>query len=57
MKNNQIAVVYYSASGTTEQLAGAIAEGVSAVAGAEAVLMKISGKDIHEGRLVMFQTR
>ncbi|WP_201772704.1 flavodoxin family protein [Endozoicomonas numazuensis] len=50
MKNNQIAVIYYSASGSTEQLAGAIAEGVDSVAGAHAVSVKISGKDIHEGR-------
>lgn len=46
----KIAVVYHSATGTTEQLAGAIAEGVFAVDGAEAILLKISAQAIERGR-------
>ncbi|WP_062267764.1 flavodoxin family protein [Endozoicomonas arenosclerae] len=50
MEKNRVSVVYYSASGTTGQLAAAIAEGVNSVTGSEAVLVKLSGKDIIEGR-------
>ncbi|HWV14699.1 MAG TPA: flavodoxin family protein [Cellvibrio sp.] len=47
-----IAIVFYSASGVTRQLAEAIGTGVDAVAGARASLYPISGDDIEKGRFV-----
>ncbi|WP_193164327.1 flavodoxin family protein [Microbulbifer hainanensis] len=48
----KIAVVYHSSTGTTEQLACAIAEGVHTTAGAEAILLKVSEEAIRQGRYI-----
>ena len=48
MKN--IAIVYFSASGHTQQLAHAIAEGIRSVPESNAKLIKIIGSDIRDGR-------
>ena len=45
-----IAIVYFSASGHTQQLAHAIADGARSVAGTQAELLRIQGSDIREGR-------
>jgi len=45
-----IAIVYFSASGHTQQLAHAIADGARNVAGTQAELLRIQGSDIREGR-------
>ncbi|MFC6631708.1 flavodoxin family protein [Microbulbifer taiwanensis] len=47
---SRLAVVYHSATGTTEILAKAVAAGVHSVAGAEAAVLKIEGTDIDRGR-------
>ncbi|SDZ82097.1 flavodoxin family protein [Microbulbifer marinus] len=46
----KFAVVYYSATGTTEILARAVAAGIHTNVGAEAALLKIEGEDVREGR-------
>ncbi|MCY2973306.1 MAG: flavodoxin family protein [Planctomycetota bacterium] len=46
----KIAIVYFSATGHTQQVAEAIAEGVQSVAGTEVSLHRIVGEDIHNGR-------
>ncbi|WP_323844409.1 flavodoxin family protein [Microbulbifer magnicolonia] len=46
----KFAVVYYSATGTSEILAQAVAAGIHSVAGAEAVVLKIADTDIDHGR-------
>lgn len=46
----KIAIVYFSATGHTEQLAHAVADGVKSVQGCEANLFRIVGTDIVEGR-------
>jgi NAD(P)H dehydrogenase (quinone) len=48
MKN--VAIVYFSAAGHTQQLAHAIAEGVRSVPQTTAVLWRIEGSDLREGR-------
>jgi NAD(P)H dehydrogenase (quinone) len=45
-----IAIVYFSASGHTQQLAHAVADGARSVAGTQAELLRIQGSDIREGR-------
>jgi NAD(P)H dehydrogenase (quinone) len=45
-----VAIVYFSHSGLTKQVAEAIGEGVAQVAGASHKLHAISGDDIHAGR-------
>lgn len=44
----RVAIIYFSATGATHRMAEAAAEGAGAVAGA--ALVRISGKDIIEGR-------
>lgn len=46
----QVAIVFHSASGTTAQLAQAVATGVESVAGVSALLVEVVGRDIVEGR-------
>ncbi len=46
----KIAIVYFSATGHTEQVAHAVADGAKAVAGTEVSVHRIVGEDIHEGR-------
>jgi NAD(P)H dehydrogenase (quinone) len=46
----KIAIVYFSATGHTQQVAEAVAEGAKSVAGTEVKLLRILGEDIHEGR-------
>jgi NAD(P)H dehydrogenase (quinone) len=46
----KVAIVYFSASGHTKQLAVAVAAGVQSVAGAEATVHEIVGADIRDGR-------
>ena len=46
----KIAIIFHSASGTTAQLANAIANGVQEVSGCQAVIHEILGRDILEGR-------
>lgn len=46
----KIAIVYFSATGHTQQIAEAIADGAKSVAGTEVSLLRIVGEDIHEGR-------
>lgn len=46
----KIAIVYFSASGHTQQVAEAVADGAKSVAGTEVTLLRIVGEDIHEGR-------
>ena len=48
---NTIAIVYFSAKGSTERLAKAIAEGVSSI-GEHPKLLKVIGSDIINGRYV-----
>jgi len=48
--NRKVAVVYFSASGTTAQLAGEIAQGTTKVAGVEAVTLRIDSDRIAKGR-------
>lgn len=48
MKN--VAIVYFSAAGHTQQLAHAIAEGVRSIPQTTAVLWRIEGSDLREGR-------
>ncbi len=47
---SRFAVVYHSATGTTQTLANAIAAGIHSVDGAEAAVLKIEGADIDCGR-------
>lgn len=49
---SRFAVVYHSATGTTEALASAIAAGIHSVGGAEATMLKIEGADIDRGRYI-----
>lgn len=46
----KIAIVYFSATGHTEQVAEAVADGSKSVSGTEITLLKIVGEDIHQGR-------
>ncbi|MDX3775645.1 flavodoxin family protein [Chromatiaceae bacterium AAb-1] len=46
----KVAVIFHSATGTTKQLAEAIAAGASSVPGVEAIKAEILGSDIIEGR-------
>lgn len=46
----KIAIVYHSVSGTTAQLAKAVAAGCNSVPQASAVLVRIEGADITQGR-------
>lgn len=45
-----VAIVYFSASGHTQQLAHAVADGARSVAGTHAELIRIEGSDIRDGR-------
>ena len=45
-----VAIVYFSATGHTEQVAEAVAEGAKSVAGTEVKLLQIVGEDIQNGR-------
>jgi NAD(P)H dehydrogenase (quinone) len=45
-----VAIVYFSASGHTQQMAEAIADGVKSVLGTESSLLRIVGEDIQNGR-------
>lgn len=45
-----VAIVYFSATGHTQQLAEAVAEGAKGVEGTSVSLHRIVGSDIHEGR-------
>ncbi len=45
-----IAIVYFSASGHTQQMAEAVAEGAKSVAGTDVSLHRIVGEDIQNGR-------
>lgn len=46
----KIAIVYFSATGHTHQVAEAVMEGANSVAGMEVTLLRIVGEDIKEGR-------
>lgn len=48
--HRQIAIVYYSATGTTATMVGQVAEGASLVAGTTVRSIEITGQDIVEGR-------
>ena len=48
--NRNIAIVYFSATGTTAAMAGQVAEGAGRVAGTQVRLIEIQGRDIVEGR-------
>ena len=50
-RRNSVAVIYHSTTGTTEQLADAVAEGI-VDAGADVAAFRIDGEDIREGRFV-----
>jgi len=52
MKNQKIAVIYHTVTGTTGQLAHAIADGINSIGNVEAIEFGISGSDILEGRFV-----
>ena len=45
-----IAIVYFSASGHTQQVAEAVAEGAKSVVGTDVTLLRIVGEDIDRGR-------
>src|SRR5690242_10256838 len=45
-----ISIIYFSGSGHTAKLAEAVTKGAASVAGVEANLISINGKDIVEGR-------
>ncbi len=45
-----ICVIYHSITGTTEQVANAIMEGIRSVSGCDATLLHIEGREIVEGR-------
>jgi multimeric flavodoxin WrbA len=51
----QVAVIYFSATDTTHQLAQAVAEGVQSQPGASVRLERIQGEDIHQGRFTELQ--
>jgi NAD(P)H dehydrogenase (quinone) len=46
----KVAIVYFSASGHTQQLAHAAAEGARSVPGTQVDILRIEGADIREGR-------
>ncbi|RLT21407.1 MAG: flavodoxin family protein [Planctomycetota bacterium] len=46
----KIAIVYFSASGHTQQVAEAVAEGARSVVGTEVSMLRIVGEDIKDGR-------
>jgi len=48
--DRHIAIVYFSANGTTAAMAGQVAEGAGRVAGTQVRLVEIQGRDIVEGR-------
>ncbi len=48
--NRHIAILYFSATGTTATMAGQVAEGAGTVPGTEVKLIEIQGRDIVEGR-------
>lgn len=50
MREVSVAVVYHSVTGTTGQLAKAIASGIESTSTVQALLLPISGADIQEGR-------
>lgn len=45
-----IAIIYFSGTGTTQLASEFVAEGVNSVDGVQAVILKIEGSDIREGR-------
>ena len=45
-----VAIVYFSATGHTQQVAEAVAEGAKLVVGTEVTLLRIVGEDIDKGR-------
>ncbi len=45
-----LSIVYFSATGHTQQVAEAVAEGAKSVAGIEVTLLRIVGEDIENGR-------
>lgn len=47
---SSIAIVYFSVSGHTQQVAEAVAEGAKSVAGTDVTLLRIVGEDIDKGR-------
>lgn len=47
---HKIAIIYHSASGTTETVAEAIAAGIDSVGDIRSLKIKIAGRDIVEGR-------
>ncbi len=47
---SSIAIVYFSATGHTQQVAEAVAEGAQSVAGSKVTLLRIVGEDIENGR-------
>ncbi len=48
--NQSVAVVFHSASGSTAQLAQAVAEGAGSIAGVNGQCVEIKGSDIIQGR-------
>jgi NAD(P)H dehydrogenase (quinone) len=46
----KVAIVYFSATGHTQQVAQAVMDGVNSVSGTEVTLLRIVGEDIQEGR-------
>lgn len=45
-----VAIVYFSATGHTQQVAEAVADGAKSIAGTEVTLLRILGEDIENGR-------
>lgn len=45
-----VAIVYFSATGHTQQVAEAVADGAKSIAGTDVKLLRIVGEDIHQGR-------
>ncbi len=45
-----VAIVYFSATGHTQQIAEAVADGAKSITGTDVKLLRIVGEDIHQGR-------
>lgn len=52
MSMNQIAIIYHSATGTTQRLANAVADGVNTHPKSQALVLPIEAQQIEQGRFV-----